>query len=181
MSDNPLVRTFDSFDQFMEESRKAEGEAMKQVLPQQLDIGGGDHVMFFDPPSGLPIFGYIYTMEEFLEAECRGLTEKNVRDQTGHASVADYRESMRQHQREMNQRGYRRGIWYSQVDPYTHKYGEVGDNHIVKLWRITEEEFNEARENDWIPSRACAERVAQSITEALNEQRREQRSKQDER
>ena len=42
-------------------------------------------------------------------------------------------------------RGYRTGVWFSEVTPE----GEKGDAHVVTLWRILKEEHDAAEAAEW--------------------------------
>ena len=148
------LQGFASMEEMQAFLAEQEESAIADTRPEQWQITWGSRVLrMYSIGSGdddlLAIFGHIYTEAEFLaenpqppgsEAEEEILAELNdLRDQYT--------------------RGYRYGRWYSTLEPH----GEWGSAHVVSLWEITTEEFNEARMRDWHIWRVLARKILQEV------------------
>jgi hypothetical protein len=125
------MKAFDSFDDMVAWMHEQEALANAALTPEQREIGYGDHwVRQYDD---ILIFGYIPTFEE-IEAQERALGAEDEEIQFELEMFID-----------SYGRGYRYGKCYSVVEPD----GEWGSTHIVSMVKITKEQFDFARANNW--------------------------------
>jgi hypothetical protein len=147
--DEISVRSFDSYEEMMEDQQKREEEAVAHTLDKQWEITWGSY--FFRVASDIPIFTYCYTKEEVIELEMEaGASEEEAVDYTKHLE-------------RLHNLGYRWGIHHSDVEPD----GELGSAHIVSAWPITAEDFDFAQNNGWLLSPQAYNRIQNEIEEAV--------------
>lgn len=151
------IAGFDSLEEMLAYMRDQEREANEAVLPEQWKITWGDHV--FRLVDDLAIFGYVYTPNQFLRSNLRA--GEDLPD----PEIVEELESIKH----AFERGYRYGKWYSEIEPM----GEYGSAHVVSLWPITVEEFEECERNDWKVTPAIAFRVAREVLAARKREGKE--------
>lgn len=122
MDEGMRVQQFDSVEEMLASMKRDEDRANAEAHPQQHSIGFGEYVV--RPMPELLVWGYVQERDERNEGEDE-YTITNL----------DY----------SHERGYRTGMWYSEVVPE----GEPGSAHVVTLWRIRKEEFEEAKALEW--------------------------------
>jgi hypothetical protein len=127
----PVIRAYASFEDMLQDIKQGEADAQAAATPGQNAIAWGD---FFERNwLGLRIYGRISTLKEFRETE-RGLGASLAEIRYEEAGLKD-----------AYSRGYRYGRCFSVAEPE----GEVGSTHVVTMRKITEAEFNEAKNRGW--------------------------------
>ena len=111
---NAIV-SFTSFEEMQAYFAEAEAANEAATQPWQREITWGDHVVrMHEYPDGvLAIWGHIYTIEEFIDAEEKA-------GAPGTQIVAELRQLRARHAE-----GHRYGRWHSVIEPA----GEIGDVH----------------------------------------------------
>jgi hypothetical protein len=128
------IESFDSLEKVFETMRQAEALANSHVTPGQLEIGWGDFFEVIPERNfGLRAWGRVYA-REVLEQDERDLG----------ATAAEVAQTMEMLDGSFA-RGYRSARTHSAIEPD----GELGDVHIVKLRKITREEFEQAERRYW--------------------------------
>jgi hypothetical protein len=156
VADPPDPRIFEvnNPEEFFQFMAQQEAEAIAHTLDEQWAIGWGTYVLRV--VDGLWIFGKIFTEAQFLEVE-----------QFDEAELDEEGQYELQHLRDMHERGYRYGQWFSEVVPN----GEYGSSHVVNLWEISYPDFREAQARGWEVPPELAFKVGSEVGDAL--QRRE--------
>ena len=129
------IQGFDSLEEMLQYQAEKEQEALHNTLPEQAAITWGDYV--FRMVDDLAIFGHIMTPAEYL-------SDTIGSDEPDEATVSEIEGEMKGLERS-HVHGYRYGKWFSEVEPT----GEYGSAHVVALWGITQEDFEQAERNGW--------------------------------
>ena len=143
------VVSFTSMDEMLAEQERKEREFEEQIFPKQREITYGTY--FFRVSGNVPIFTYVYTLEELRKLEEDAGAEE------------DELEYFMERIQSVHARGYRTGIHYSQIEPE----GEQGDAHIVSCWPISELDFQRAKSNGWMTTPDMAVRIHEELEEAI--------------
>lgn len=129
------IEYFENLDDFFKVLRQREDTALAGASDEQKLIGHGDCFENISamPRFGFPVYGEIFTEEQFaqMERDC-GAEEPEIEFEL---SVL----------RQAYMRGYRHGRCYSAWEPD----GEIGDTHISVMRKISREEFEAAMERGW--------------------------------
>jgi hypothetical protein len=127
------IRGFDNIDDMMAFMRQQEAQANARVTPDQAEIGYGDFWM--RPYEDIVVWGYVPTEAEVEAAE------------GGEGADPEELEYTMSTLRDAYARGYRYGRAYSPWEPE----GEWGSTHISSMEKVTEYEFESAKDHGWIP------------------------------
>lgn len=138
------VQGFESMEEMFAYQAEQEARATAETLPEQWLIDRGSYV--FRAVEGLAIWGHIFTRDEFLG------------DEKGDEELLAEWEDLE----DAYTRGYRYGKYYSVVEPT----GEYGSAHVVTLWAITKQDFEQARMAGWKVPTGLIMKIGQEIGEA---------------
>jgi len=145
------VFSFSTMEEFYEHQEQAEIAANTNVVPAQQEITWGDYVIRLVPD--LVVWGRIYAFGEIIEMEAElGAKEDEL-------------ERTKLRLRSLYDRGYRYGWWSSAIEP-----GEPGDAHISTLWKITQEDYERARDSAWMLWPEIAHRLHAEFVRATSEE-----------
>jgi hypothetical protein len=140
---------FESLEEMIEYQAQQEAELAQRMaggLPdEQEGISYGSYALRLVPTGDKPlvIFGRVAPLKEFAVSELE------------HGADLDELVFTLTRLRDLHERGYRYGTWYSTVCPD----GEVGDAHVTTLWPITEADYQHALNNRWECPRYLYDRV----------------------
>lgn len=157
MTDDWIV-PIDSLEDYFADMHRFEAQAMKDILPKQLEVGWGSYCIRYEQMFEVWICTQVYSIEKIY------LTERGAGSQPGET------ESTLRSLRDAHLRGYRYGKHYSVITPD----GELGSVHVVKVWPISEEDFLATKENGWNPPPPLVARLQQEFLEAATASRTEQ-------
>ena len=129
------IQMYDNVEDMFAAIDKGVQRAKSMILPRQARITYGDYWMRIW--EDILIFGRIDTVAELDEEERRlGASEEEL----------TYEHKMMQGS---YNNGFRFGRAYSIIEPR----GELGDTHVATMVPITKEEFESARDLNWIPEK----------------------------
>lgn len=129
------VYSFDNLDDLFAAISKGTEDAKSRATPEQNAITYGDYWMR-NWDSGyeiIQIFGYIMTRPEIYNSPAYD-----------DVPIEEIEWEMKSAEENYNN-GYRFGRAYSIVEPK----GELGDTHVSEMTKITKEQFELAKENNW--------------------------------
>lgn len=149
------VRGYNSTEEMFAEMAADEKAASEGIVDKQREIDWGSYAIktFFAGNQLMFIFLKVDTLDELVEKEKSAGAE------------LDELSYYRKHYQQMHDRNYRRGEHYSEVCPN----GEFGDSHLVSLWPITQQEFDEAAEHGWTPSEVMWDRIRREMAKELSD------------
>lgn len=125
------IAMFDDIDSLIEFLGNSHDAATAATTPEQQEVGEGD--FWKRNVGGLQIFGYVYNRMDMRDAALdAGCSSDEADEEVAHIV----------HQLE---NGYLFGRCYSVVVPE----GELGSTHRSQVTRITQQEFESAREKGW--------------------------------
>ena len=130
-------RKFDSIEEMFDYIEKQTQRANASLTAEQKAITWGSHWVRFLPSEQLIIFGRVFTLAEIEQGERSAGASTEELEYTLNSCRANH------------DRGYLFGRAYSVAEPD----GELGDTHRANMWPITEQQFDEARQAAWNPSR----------------------------
>jgi hypothetical protein len=129
--------SFTSFEEAMEHMAEQEAAANESVSPAQRAITWGDYVIRLVPD--LVIWGAIPEWDDLVAMERGYYADPFKEDEQAEFeyTIAGLRDRL--------ERGYVFGSFTSADFPQP----ELGDAHISTLWKISKEDYEIARRNDW--------------------------------
>lgn len=132
---------FENLEAFYQALWFREREAMANLAPQQDIVGWGKHWMLPNAELEVIIFGYCFTLAEVRDQEIRC------------GADAEELEFTLKNIQQAHERGYRYSNNYSVLCPE----GEIGSNHVSRMWPISRGQMAQAQEAQWEPSLILAE------------------------
>jgi hypothetical protein len=110
-----------------------------EPTPEQRAIGPGDYVISEPGPQWPRIYGYVWTRQAFIaDLRADGVLE----EYPDPVAALEHRLAVHEFR---YQKGYVYGMFYSEAEID----GEQGESHVSTCRKISESEFNAARERGW--------------------------------
>jgi hypothetical protein len=131
-------KSYNSFEEMMADIQKNLEEADSGVQPWQTEMKDGEYFLRVD--GEIPIYGKIVSPFQIYD------------DYRANGEMDEELEEEEKWEREARAQPHLKNMRFSMCYSMYCPEGELGDTHIVSMYRkLTEEQFNYAKESNWNP------------------------------